>query len=819
MTNLIREVRLAVRALALRPGFTIVAVATLALGIGANVALFAVVNAILIRPLPFPESDRVVVIRHHAPGIDLPNLNNSSGTIRLYRENAQPFSALAAYTNAQRNLTGGEEPARIRLLQVTADFFDVLSVQPRLGRPFTSADTQREAAPVAILTHAGWSGRFGSDPGVTGRTVELDGVPTQIVGVLPPSFSSWAPETAALVPLYVDPAGDFGTFGLELVARLNTGAELESARGHVRDLQARLPEMFGDLTPEFLDEIGWSTSVERLRDIMTRNVRSPLWIVLGTVGFVLLIACANVANLFLVRAEARRKETAIRAALGASRRRLTAGFLSESITLGIAGGALGVLLAALGIDLLVSKGAVDLPRLSEVHLDATVLAFSGILSLLVGLAFGFLPLTRAFPGSVAGGLAGAGRRTTAGPETHRTRDALVAGQLAIAVVLLVGSGLVLRSFTRLRAVEPGFDAEGILLVGLSYGSGSDLAEASRFYRQVKDRVATLPGVEKVGVTSGFPFSEGSVNGGSFYIESRPRGEDEIPPVTMYKPVCHDYFEALRMPLLEGRTMQASDGEERRALVWVNQTFANAFLDGEAIGERIRFEEPEEGQEEQEEEDWARITGVVGDVREFGLDEEVRPMVYLPLIVGNWGYPELDRMYLTIRSDRDLAGLAPSVRRVVREVDPRVPVLASRTLEEALARSMADMAYTMVLIVVAASVALLLGAVGLFGVVSYVVGQRTREIGIRVALGARGEDVVGLFLRQALRVTAVGAVLGLGGAFALSRVMRAILFEVSATDPFTFVAAPVLLVGVALFATWLPARRATLVDPLRALDSE
>ncbi len=813
MGTLRQELRLAIRSLARRPGFTTVAVVTVGLGIGATVAIFSLVNAILIRPLPFPDSERIVTIRHHAPGIDLDDLNNSPGTIRLYRDHAEAFSDLGAYTRTQRNLTGGDEPARIRLLQATPGLFGVLRVQPRLGRPFTPQDAEAQAPPVAILTHSGWSARFGSDPGVIGKTVELDGVATEIVGVMPPLFSFPDPETAALVPLHVDPQGEFGEFGIDLLARLTSGVSLERAWQHVADLQARIPELVDEeITAEFMEGIGWSSSVEPLRDVMIRNVRALLWIVLGTVGFVLVIACANVANLFLVRAEARRKETAIREAMGASRGRLALSFLGESMVLGVAGGLLGILVATVAVDLLVTREVVDLPRLHEVRLDATVVTFALALSILAGLAFGLIPLARSFSWSVAGGLAAAGRRATEGRESQRLRSFLVAGQLALALVLLVGSGLMLRSYARLRSVEPGFSGEGVLLVGLSYGDREDPWGASRFYQQVMDEVAALPGVEEVGVTSGFPFSEGSVNGGSFYIESQPREDDDIPPVTMFKPISHGYFEALRMRLVAGRSVQASDVVDGRALAWVNETFVRRFLEGDAIGERIRFDDGEES-------DWAEIAGVVGDVREFGLDEAVRPMVYLPLIVGNWGALHLDRMFLTIRTEREVPGLVPAVRRVVQGIDPTVPVLSARTLDEALARSMAEVSHTALLLALAAFLALLLGSVGLFGVISYIVGQRTREIGVRVALGARGEDVVRLFLRQAIRVSMAGVVVGLGVAFALTRVMAAILFEVSATDPLTFVAAPVVLLSVALLATWAPTRRASRIDPVEALRAE
>jgi putative ABC transport system permease protein len=806
------ELRQSARALLRRPGYASAAILTLALGIGATVTIFGVVNAVLIRPLPFPEADRIVSVRHHAPALDLPELESSEGMLNFYGAQASVFGALGAYDSQQRNLIGGPTPERVELAAVTPQIFDVLRVQPATGRPFNPDDVREGASPVALLTDAAWRTRFGSDPQVVGRTIRLDDVVTEIVGVMPPGFAFPDPDAVALVPLRIDPEGRFGTFGMHALGRIADEFTLDQAASRLRELQARLPEFFPDITADFLDRAGWGVSVDRYQDrVVGEDVASALWLVFGTVGLVLVIACANVANLFLVRAEARQKELAVRAAMGAGLARIASGFLSEALVLGLVGGVIGAVLAWSGIVLLVANGPSAIPRLHEVRMDGATLAFAASLSVLIALVLGAVPLLRPRGRGPASALRFGGRAATHGRDRQRTRNVLVAGQLALALVLLVGSGLMLRSFHKLRTVDPGFDGDRVTAVGMSLGEGVDNAAAARFYAEVAERVAALPGVETVGLTGLVPLGEGSANGGSFYVEGVERGEDELPPVSMYKVISEGYLETIHQPLLEGRALTRADWQPgAEPVLLVNAAFRDRLLGGDAIGKGIRWDE--EGT-------FAHVVGVVADARERNIREDQGPWAYLPMRVADWGYPNLDRSYLVVRGAPGLAVPVGAIRDVVTRLDPSVPITSVRTMHEVMARALAGTAFTMSLLGIAAAVALFLGAIGLFGVISYVVGQRTREIGVRVALGARGRDIRALVLQQGTTVAVAGVVLGLAGAAAVTRVMRSLLFDVSTGDPVSFVAAPVLLMIVAATATWLPARRASRVDPVVALRAE
>jgi putative ABC transport system permease protein len=835
MKDVFDEIRLAGRGLARRPGYACVAALTLALGIGANVAIFTVVNAVLLRPLPFPEADRIVTIRHHAPGINLPELQSSPGLIALYREDARTLTRLAGFEFRQRNLTGGGRPERVQAVAVTPELFDVLATRPSLGRPFHDTDAQEHAAPVAILTDALWRSRFGGDRAIVGQQIEMDGVRTEIVGVMPPSFAYPNPETRLLVPLWLDPARGFGTFGTRALARLVPGASLEAARAEIDALQRRISERFPDLTQEMLQSFGWSATLDPLRDVVVRDVAAALWILLGTVGLVLLIAGANVANLFLVRAESRQREVAIRSALGANRRRIASTFMAESGLLAFAGGLGGLALAAVAIQLLVAYGPAELPRLSEVGIDWTVIAFAAALTGLTALLLGVLPVARLVRRSFVALLRDGGRGSTMGPDRHRLRQLLVAGQVTVALVLLVGSALLLQSLVRLRAVDPGFRVDSMLTSGVSLGREPDRARLTTFYRRVVEEVSALPGVVAVGAGSSLPIGATSMNGSSFTIESRPRADDQVPPVTMYYAVMPGYFETLGIPLLEGRAPEAADADQARPIVWVNQTFASQFLgevregpplngargglsgsrrpgrsnNSDAIGERIRIGDDKT---------WLEIAGVVGDVRTFGLREDVRPMAYLPLGTSVGGV-SLDVMHLVIRTDGAAASVAPLLRSAVDRVDPSVPLTSARTMTEIVSSSLAQMSFTMTLVALAAAIALVLGAVGLYGVISYIVSQRTAEIGVRMALGAQPRDVRSMVLRQGLGVVLVGIVVGVVLAAGATRVLASLLFEVSARDPATFATVTAVLLAVSVVAIYLPARRAAGIDPIRALREE
>ncbi|HKJ03300.1 MAG TPA: ADOP family duplicated permease, partial [Longimicrobiales bacterium] len=660
-------------------------------------------------------------------------------------------------------------------------------------------------------THASWVTRFGSDPTVLGRTLEVDDITTEVVGVLPEGFAFPDPDAVVMLPLTVDPDGPFGTFGTSAIARLAPGVTLDEARERTTQLQSRLTDFFPDLEQTFLDQAGWNVTVERYQDFMVGDdVASALWVVFGTVGFVFLIACANVANLFLVRAESRQKELAVRAAMGAGYARIAGGFLSEAFLLGVGGGAVGLALAWGGVRLLTTYGPQNIPRLDEVAVDGATLAFAVALALGATLLFGAFPLLRFAGGALAGLLRDGGRANTAGVERHRTRNALVAAQLALALVLLVGSGLMLRSFQRLRAVDPGIDATDVLTVGMSLGEGVENAQAAAFYQQVADEVAALPGVASVGLSTFVPIGGGSSNGGSFYIENEPRDEGALPPVAMYKAVGADYLTAMGQRLLRGRDLTRADWEGGAPVALVNKAFEDKFLGGDAVGKGIKWDSAAA---------FARVVGVVTDVREINLKDDPGPWAYLPMVVGAWGYPHMDASRLLIKTGHGASVPVEAVRAIVARLNPTVPLTSIRTMDEILSQEMSGLSFTMVLLGIAAGVALFLGAIGLFGVISYVVSQRTREIGVRVALGARGEDIQSMVFRQSAKVAVAGVTLGLLGAAALTRLMGAVLYGVSATDPLSFLVAPALLVVVAFTATWLPARRASRVDPVVALRAE
>jgi len=818
--NALGAFRQAARALSKRPGFSVVAILTLALGIGANVAIFSIVNAVLLQPLPYENSDELVDFRHHAPGLNLPELMNSEGMVAFYREYADYFESIAVYGRGSTNLTGGDAAARVRTVPASPELFEVLRVQPMMGRPFNAEDAGPDSAPVTILAFDTWRSRFGSDPAILGRTLELDGVSTEVIGVMPRGFNFPDEATELFTAMYVNPDGAFGTFGLRTLSRLSAGTTVEAAQTRSTELLARIPEFFPEMGAEFLEAAAFAVTVETWRDRMVADVEATLWIIMGTVAFVLLIACANVANLFLVRGESRQKEMAVRAALGAGRQSVAGSFLSESVLLGIGGGIFGVILARGGVSALLA--VADLPRSAEVSVDTYSLGLAAILSVVAGLLFGVIPMTRYMGRGFAGVLRGGTRGTTIGKERHRARNILVATQLALGLVLLVGSGLMLRSFAELRAVDLGIEPEGVLTMGLNRNQGEDQEIAARFFQEAADRIAALPGVAMVGITNNIPLATGNSNGGSFDIESKPRPEDELPPVAMYRAIGSDYFASLGIPIVAGRDMEPGDWEEGRRVIWVNENFQTAFLDGDAVGEQLTWGSGGSGDSD-EDPIWGEVVGVVGDVRQFGLlDEDLRPSAYFPLYmepgVASVG---IESAFLTIKMEagQDPMSVVAGAQAAVRQLDAQIPISAIRTMDEVVSEAMEATSTTMIILGIATAMALFLGAIGLAGVISYVVGQRTREIGVRVALGAEPSDVTSMILRQSMLVTAAGTIMGLAGALGLTRLMSALLFEVSATDPVTFITAPVVLVLVSLLATWLPVRKASRVNPTEALRSE
>jgi putative ABC transport system permease protein len=801
------ELRLAARSLARRPGYAAVAIATLGLGVGASVAIFAVVNAVLLRPLPYPSSERIVMVNHHAPGLNLPELSSSEGMIDFYRDAAKQITRMAAVSNPSVNLTGNGPAERIEVERVTPEFFDVVATYPMRGRAFAAQDVAEGAAPVAILTYASWQSRFGGDASILGRRIEIDGHQTEIIGVMPKGFAFPDPSTHALLPLFMSAAKPFGAFGLTGLARLAPGATLESARAELVSLQARLPDRFqANATADFLKRAGWNVSLVTLHERSVREVKATLWILLGGVGLLLVIATANVANLFLVRAESRGREMALRAALGAGRLRMAVTFLAESAVVGAAGGALGLLIAWAGVKLLVANGPDQLPRLHAVQIDGTVFAFAAIITVVASAVLGFMPFAALRRRSSAAALREGGRSATVGRERHRVRKLLIATQVAMSLVLLVGAQLMLASVRHLRNVDPGFRADDALTVSVSLDRETPANVAAQFYRQVADEASQIPGVQVAGITNSLPVERTGINGGSFSIESRPRPDDALPPVAYYATVTQGYFDAIGIPLREGRAPEWRDGEGRPRVIWVNETFAKQFLGGRAIGERIRFGDDST---------WSEIAGVVGDVRHAGLREPIQPMAFYPLGVGASGV-DVSRSTLVLRTSGDAIQVGAAVRGIVTRANASVPIVAMRPMRDVVASSVAQTAFTMTLLTIAALVALALGVVGLYGVISYVVGQRSNEFGIRMALGARPGQIRTMVVRQGVFVALGGIAVGLATAAGLTRLMETILFEVSARDPLIFAGSATVLMLISAVASDLPARRAAAVEPVMSL---
>jgi predicted permease len=718
----------------------------------------------------------------------------------------------------QVNFTGPDNPQRVDAARVTASFFDVVRTPPQLGRTFQGEDERPDAPAVVLLTDGLWQDRFGRDPDVVGRIVEIDGRSTEIIGVMPSDFGFPDSDTRLWLAIRLNPAeaplGQFGSMG---VARIADGRTLDQVQAELAGMAANLVELFPDQSAApVLVNAGFAPHVREAREVFVGDIRTTLWMLLGAVGFLLLIACANVANLFLARAEVRHRELAIRVALGESRARIVAATLGESAALGIVGGVTAVPLAWLGVRLLVRFGPRDLPRLDEMSLDFAVLGFGLALSILAGLLFGLLPAWRAALIPPSASLGAGARGASATRDRHLARRGLVVAQIALALTLLIGSGLAARSFQRLADVDPGFEPSDLVSLRLSlpeqrYESGESRLN---FHQQLLTHLSALPGAIRVAAVSDLPFG-GSLNGSGHSLESHPLAGNEVPPVSMMKNISPGYFETMGVELVEGREFDRLDGERDAPVAIVSRGLARTHWPNEsALGKGIR-----QGGPPDKGEDWFRIVGVVDDVHQQSLHDPPPEIAYYPL-ANRFGdtLRVPPAMSFVVRADNTAMVAAPA-QAAVRALDPGLPVSAIDTLDALVRRASAQRAFVMILLLVASAFALLLGAIGLYGVFSYVVAQRAREIAIRMAVGAQLMDIRRLVLVEAGWMTVFGVALGVGAASALTRRLQALLFETSPLDPVVFGGVAVMLGLVSLLASWLPARRAARVEPAMALRAE
>ena len=824
---LMTSIRATVRGFRKSPGFLILTALTLALGIGATAALFTVVNAVLIRPLPYPEPERVVYVQQSAPGLGLDDAQMSDAIYLLYRKENKVLEDLGIYWDGAITLTGGQEPARLGAAGLTPSVFRILRVPPELGRSFVEDDGKPGAELVTVLSHALWQTRFGGDPKVVGTKIQVDGVTRSVVGVMPESFRFPTSDVQLWVPMVIDPAKlSPGNFNYSGVGRLRPGVSYDRASKELSALVWRIPEAMGDsgISREMIEQAKLAVAAKPLRDRVVGDIERTLWLLLGSVGLILLIACANVANLFLVRAESRQREVAVRTAIGASRWEIARVFLGESLSLSILGGVAGLALAAAGVRFLVALQPQGIPRLEEIGVDGTVVLFTALLALLSGLLIGAFAAFRYGSPDLVPALKEGGRGGTVGKARHLARQVLVVVQVSMALVLLVGAGLMIRSFWRLANVDPGIHPEGVLTVNLSLPESEyeSSTRTAQLYAQLLEKVRNLPGVAEAGTNTVLPLSNGN-SMSSHMIEDQPTPESSLPPMLGTRFVSPGYFEALGIPLIEGRSFDRIDPERAEDGVVVSRSVARHFWpNGSALGKRLTQGGPGEPIDK-----WFTIIGVVGDVREQGLHQKPVEAVYYAVRRmnpdgdgggGEW-VPRDFALVVKAKPGVDPAGLVGAVRQAVWSIDPKLPLSGVRTMEKVVERSMARTSFTMLLLGIGAAVALLLGAVGIYGVISYIVSQRTQEIGVRMALGAQRSDVSGMVMKEGLLLAVLGIGSGLALSFAATRAMKALLYEVSTTDPATFIAVPLLLALVALLASYVPARRAAGVEPLEAIRYE
>jgi predicted permease len=811
MQTLWQDLRYGLRTLARKPGFTVVAIIALALGIGANTAIFSVINSVLLRPLAYHDPAALVVINHDYPKINLKASVSAIGYTH-YRDNVKSFESVAAVTGGGFNLTGGGDPEQVNGSMVTHNFFSALGVRSLLGRVFLAEEDQPGKNKVVALSHAFWQRRFGGDPGIVNKTITINDESYTVVGVMPPSFQ-FGRELGQVVDLWTPIAFtreqlDYNRLtneNLFVIARLKSGVKIGQA-------QAELDAIAANLRQQYMpgaDRSNWGLTTQSFNELVVGDIRQSLWILMGIVGLVLLIACANVANLLLARAADRQKEMAIRTALGAGRRRVIRQLLTESALLAVIGGALGLALAWFGIGALVKVNQAQIPRVNEIGVDWRALAFTLGVSLLTGVVFGLVPALQASKADLHETLKEGGRTGTGGSRAW-IRNTLVVLEMALALVVLISAGLLIRSFLRLQQVNPGFAPQNTLAMSLALPATKykEPAQRANFYKEALQGIRALPGVQSAGAVSNLPLS-GDNSSGSFRIEGREVPQGQSLPHGDRWAASADYFSTMKIPIFRGRFFDDRDTMESRPVAIIDEAMARKYWsDEDPLGKRISFQVVDGNRI------WREIVGIVGHVRHSGLEGESRVQYYIPHSQAQNAF-----MSLVVRANVEPTSLTGAVRGAISGLDNDLPVFRVKTMDQFVSDSMAQRRFAMTLVGIFAAVAMALACVGLYGVLSYSITQRLHEIGIRMALGARAADVLWLVVGQGMLLALAGVALGGVAAFLLTRLMANLLFGVTASDPLTFATIALLLTLVALTACLAPALRATKVDPMEALRYE
>ena len=812
MSTIVQDLRYAVRVLFKSKALTTIALLTLALGIGVNSAIFSVVNAIVLRPLPYPQSDDLMVIWGNLHKTGLEEIEISALELKDLREQSQAFERIGAYATQGLNLTGIDQPERLRGAAVSANLFPTLGVQPRAGRNITDEEDQPGNDSRAIISHSLWQRRFGGDPAIVNKTILLDGRAVTVIGVMPADFHFPDRETEAWIPLAFTPdlleENNRGSHFLNVIARLKPGVTQQQAQADLDTVTARLSREHSSTYRS-----GFSTTVRSLHEELVGNLRQAMLVLLGAVGLVLLIACANVAHLRLASATSRYREFAIRSALGANRGRVVRQFLTESVLLSLIGGAAGLALAVWVVRALVLLMPKNTPRIEEIRLDYRVVLFTLGTSLLTGLVFGLAPAFQAARTNLNDVLKEAGRGGTDTSRRLRLRSLLVVSEFALSLVLLIGAGLMIKSLLRLQEVKPGFDSSNLLTMRIALPSTKydDFNKIHAFFEQLFDRLQARPDVKSAGAINLLPFGGGGGDR-TFMIEDQPTPSGQARPDEQVRFVTPGYFGAMGIPLLSGRDFTRRDLPDTQHVAIINSAFAHKFWpDGNGIGKRLSFstDHPK----------WYEVVGVVGNVKHRGLDIAGGPEVYIPAFQPLFSDGYVPPLYIAVRTVNDPLQVAGAMRSEVAAIDRDQPISSLMTMDQRISDSIAPRRFNMFLLGLFAALALILAAIGIYGIMAFSVAQRTHEIGVRMALGASATDVLKLMMRNGFKLALVGIVVGLLAAFAATRVLSTLLYDVSATDSSIFVIDALLLAVAALLACYIPARRATKVDPIVALRYE